>query len=82
MKFGVLKDELYGNKTGRRNKKLATEMTPKHNEMIADYGKFILVDQGGNLLYTTNWKDYNKDWQNSKKILEIRFYLLLSKIHH
>lgn len=77
VKFGVLKDEIYGTKTGKRNKKIAKEITPTHNEMIADYGKFILVDQGGTVLYVTNWKDYNKDWQNSKKMLENKILPLI-----
>ncbi|WP_131725568.1 MULTISPECIES: TlpA family protein disulfide reductase [unclassified Chryseobacterium] len=77
VKFGVLKDEIYGTKTGKRNRKLATEITPKHNETIDDYGKFILVDKTGKILYVTNWKDYNKDWQNSKKMLENKIMPLL-----
>lgn len=77
VKFGVLKDEIYGTRTGQRNRKFATQITPQHNEMIDDYGKFILIDKGGNVLYVTNWKDYNKDWQNSKKMLENKILPLI-----
>ncbi|WP_128414355.1 hypothetical protein [Chryseobacterium sp. Leaf394] len=77
VKFGVLKDEIYGTRTGKRNKTLAIEITPQHNEMINDYGKFILIDRTGTILYVTNWKDYNKDWQNSKKMLENKILPLI-----
>ena len=77
IKFGILKDSFYGTKTKRRNSKFATEITPKHNELIEDYGKFILIDKNGNILYVTNWKDYNKDWKNSKKMLESKILPLI-----
>lgn len=70
VKFGVLNDDIYGQKTGKRNKKFAIEITPENNEMIDDYGKFILVDNTGQVLYVTNWKDYNKEWKDAKKMLQ------------
>ena len=78
VQFGVLKDDLYGTATKKRNKKLATEITPANNELIDDYGKFILVDKSGNVMYVTNYKDYNKEWKNSKKMIENKILPLLN----
>lgn len=77
VKFGVLKDALYGTKTGKRNKKFATEITPENNELIDDYGKFILIDKSGKVLYVTNWKDYNKEWKDAKNMLQNKILPLL-----
>ena len=76
-KFGVLNDEIYGQKTGKRNKKFAIEITPETNEMIDDYGKFILVDKAGQVLYVTNWKDYNKEWKDAKTMLQNKILPLI-----
>jgi len=38
IKFGVLNDEVYGTKTGKRNKQFITEMTPINNEVIEGCG--------------------------------------------
>ena len=78
VKYGVLKDEIYGTKTGKRNKKIATEMTPENNELIDDYGKLILVDKSGKIHYTTNWKDYEGDWKNAKKMIENKILPLIN----
>ncbi len=77
VKFGVLKDELYGTKTRKRNKKFATEITPENNELIDDYGKFILIDRSGKVLYVTNWKDYNEESKDAKKMLKNKILPLL-----
>ena len=78
VKFGVLKDEKYGTKTGKRNKKFATEITPENNDLIDDYGKFILIDKGGKVLYVTNWKDYNKEWKDAGKMLRNKILPLIN----
>jgi len=70
IKFGVLKDEFYGTNTGKRNKKFITEIIPKNNEVIDGYGKLILVDKSGKILYITSWKDYDEDSKNYKKMLD------------
>lgn len=70
VKFGVLKDDVYGTKTGKRNKQFITEMTPKNNEVIDGYGKLILVDKSGKILYMTSWKDYEGNSKNYKKMLD------------
>jgi len=78
VKYGVLKDEVYGTKTGKRNKKIATEMTPENNELIDDYGKLILVDKSGKIHYATNWKDYEGDSKNAKKMIESKILPLIN----
>lgn len=77
VQFGVLNDEKYGIKVGKRNTKLATEITPNGSKVIDDFGKFILVDRSGQILYVTNYKDYDKDWKNSKQMLEKKIIPLL-----
>lgn len=76
--YGVLKDAVYGTKTGKRNKKIATEMTPKNKEVIDDYGKLILINKKGLIKYTTSWKDYEGDWKNSKKMIARKILPLLN----
>lgn len=75
-KMLVLKNDVYGKKK-RRNEIFVKEITPKHNEMIADYGKVILIKNTGEILYVTNWKDYDKDWKNSQLMLEKKIIPLL-----
>lgn len=77
VKYVVLKDELYGTKVGKRNKKFVTEITPSNFENIDDYSKIILIDKSGKTKYVSNWKDYNKDWKNSKKMYENKIIPLL-----
>ena len=77
VKYGVLKDEVYGTKTGKRNKKLVTQITPASFELIEDYGKFIVINKSGTILYVSNWKDYGKDWKNTKKMIENKIMPLL-----
>lgn len=77
VQFGVLNDEKYGIKVGKKNTKLATEITPNGSKVIDDFGKFILVDRSGQILYVTNYKDYDKDWKNSKQTLEKKIIPLL-----
>ena len=74
VKYGVLKDEVYGTKTGKRNKKLVTQITPASFELIEDYGKFIVINKSGTILYVSNWKDYGKDWKNTKNIRTLYKY--------
>ena len=78
IKYGVLKDEVYGTKTGKRNNKFVTQITPESFELIDDYGKFIVVDKSGIILYVSNWKDYNKDWKNAKKMIESKILPLIN----
>ncbi|MFC3157331.1 hypothetical protein ACFOEQ_01470 [Chryseobacterium arachidis] len=77
VKYIVLKDELYGTKVGKRNKKFVAEITPSNFETIDDYSKIILMDKSGKTIYVSNWKDYNKDWKNSKKMYENKIIPLL-----
>jgi len=77
VKYGVLKDEVYGTKTGKRNNKFVKQITPARFELIEDYGKFIVIDKSGTILYVSNWKDYDKDWKNAKKMIENKIIPLL-----
>ncbi len=78
IKFGVLNDESYGTKTGKRNKEFVQEITPNNFETIEDYGKFILVDNSGKILFVSTWKDFENDWKNSKKMIENKILPLLN----
>lgn len=74
----VLKDEIYGVKRGKKNKKFVAEITPKEFENIDDYSKYILVNKDGKVIMVTNWKD-NKgnDWRDDTEMVKKRILPLL-----
>ena len=51
---------------------------PHNFEVIEDYGKFILVDNSGEIIFVSTWKDFEKDWKNSKKMIENKILPLLN----
>jgi thiol-disulfide isomerase/thioredoxin len=71
IKIVILKDEIYGIKRNRKNKKFLLEVTPKENENIDDYSKYILLNNQGKVLIVTNWKD-NKgnDWRDDTPMIK------------
>ena len=52
--------------------KLLNEITPKNSEAIDDYSKYILLNNNGEVLRVTNWKDGKdeEDWKDDSKMLE------------
>ncbi len=68
----ILKDEVYGTKRTKKNKKFVTEITPKNSEAIDDYSKYILLNNKGDVLRVTNWKDGKDevDWKDDSKMLD------------
>lgn len=74
----VLKDEIYGVKRSKKNKKFVAEITPKELENIDDYSKYILVNKDGKVIMVTNWKD-NKgnDWRDDTEMVKKRILPLL-----
>lgn len=74
----VLKDEIYGVKRRKKNKKFVTEITPKEFENIDDYSKYILVNKEGKVVMVTNWKD-NKgnDWRDDTEMVKKKILPLL-----
>ena len=74
----ILKDEIYGLKRSKKNKKFVTEITPKELENIADYSKYILINNTGKVLMVTNWKDNQEnDWTDDTKMVKKRIAPLL-----
>lgn len=69
----VLKDEVYGTKRSKKNKKFVAEITPDYLEAIDDYSKYILFNKEGKVQMVTNWKD-NKgnDWKDDTQILKTK----------
>lgn len=69
----VLKDEVYGIKRSKKNKKFVAEITPDYLEAIDDYSKYILFNKEGKVLMVTNWKD-NKgnDWKDDTQMLKTK----------
>lgn len=78
IKIVILKDELYGLKRNEKNKKFVEEITPERFEVIDDYSKYILLNNKGEVLMVTNWKD-NKgnDWKDDKEMVKKRVLPLL-----
>ena len=70
IKIAILKDSVYGEKRTKKNKKFVAEITPKEFEVIDDYSKYILLDQQGQVLLVTNWKDNrdSKDWRDDSAV--------------
>lgn len=77
LKLLVLKNEDYGNEIRERNAKFVKEITPKEFELIEDLSKFIFVSKNGEILYVTNYKDYNKDWKDADTMLNRTIYPLI-----
>ncbi|MEN2400944.1 hypothetical protein GKZ90_0014255 [Flavobacterium sp. MC2016-06] len=78
IKIVILKDELYGTKRSEKNKKFVTEITPKDFENIDDYSKYILLNNKGEILMVTNWKDNNgNDWRDDSKMIQKKILPLL-----
>jgi len=77
VKIVVLKNSVYGNSLYKRNRKFVEAITPKNMEAIDDFSKFILISKNGDVKYVTNWKDYDKDWENSQSMLNKKIIPLL-----
>lgn len=76
--IAIVKDENYGNKRSKKNKKFVTEITPKELENIDDYSKYILLNKEGEVLMVTNWKDNRgNDWRDDKEMVKKRILPLL-----
>lgn len=73
----VLKTTVYGTSLKQRNKNFVEDITPSKFEVIDDYSKFIVVSQKGEILFVSNWKDYDGDWKNGKAMMEKRILPLL-----
>jgi thiol-disulfide isomerase/thioredoxin len=71
IKIVIIKDETYGVKRNNKNKKFLTDITPKEFENIDDYSKYILLNNKGEILKVTNWKD-NKgnDWRDDTNMIK------------
>ncbi len=78
IKIAIYKNSVYGEKTGKRNRKFVKEITPAKFEMIDDYSKYILLDNKGEVLMVTTWKD-NKgnDWRDDSKMTDKKIVPLL-----
>ena len=73
IKIVVLKDAVYGEKRGRKNKKFVTEITPKNFTTIDDYSKYIVLDKKGEVTMVTSWKDNkDNDWRDDSEMVQKR----------
>lgn len=78
IKIVILKDEIYGLKRSEKNKKFVKEITPKGLEIIDDYSKYILVNNEGEVIMVTNWKDNEgNDWRDDSEMIKKRILPLL-----
>lgn len=80
IKLAVLDDSVYGDKTKKRNKKFVDEITPPQFEAIDDFSKYIVLDQQGEVIMVTTWKDnQDNDWRDDSKMVEQKIVPLLTK---
>ncbi|MCW4467900.1 hypothetical protein OGH69_02895 [Flavobacterium sp. MFBS3-15] len=78
IKLAVLSDNEYGIKTKKRNTKFVSEITPAGFENIDDFSKYILLNQQGEVIMVTNYKDnQGNDWRDDSKMVEKRIVPLL-----
>jgi len=78
IKIAVLSDAAYGEKTKKRNTKFVAEITPSRFENIDDFSKYILVNQEGEVMMVTNYKDNEgNDWKDDSKMVQQRIVPLL-----
>lgn len=78
IKVIILKDEIYGTRRSKKNKKFVSEITPEEFENIADYSKYILINNKGKVLMVTNWKDNKEnDWEDDTEMVKKRILPLL-----
>lgn len=80
IKLAVLDDAVYGEKTKKRNKKFVDEITPPQFEAIDDFSKYIVLNQQGEVIMVTTWKDNrDNDWRDDSKMVQQKIVPLLTK---
>ncbi len=80
IKIAVLSDAAYGEKTKKRNSKFVKEITPPQFENIDDFSKYIVLNQQGDVIMVTNYKDNEgNDWRDDSKMVQQRIVPLLKK---
>ena len=77
IKVVILKDE--NGKPNKKYKQFLTEITPAKFENINDMSKYIILDNLGEVLMVTNWKDNSEnDWEDDSKMIENRIKPILN----
>lgn len=70
----------YGKRLHRRYENFLKDITPEHFENINDFSKYILLDNKGNVLMVTNYKDSEKyGWENAMPMLKEKIIPFLNK---
>ncbi len=58
-------------KSSKKNKNFIKEITPSKFENIDDWSKYILIDNNGEVIMVTNYKDAeNDDWRDDSGLRE------------
>ncbi|WP_292008542.1 thioredoxin family protein [Chryseobacterium sp.] len=71
-KMLVLKDSVYEGGVKKRNKAFINDITPAQFEIIPDFSKFIVINDKGEVVMVTNWKDYKKlDKKNVENVQQM-----------
>jgi len=75
-----IKDE-YGNSKNRRYKNFLKDITPSNFENINDLSKYILINNEGEVIMVTNYKDNldNDNWKDDRKMIVKKIIPLLQK---
>lgn len=68
----------YGSKSSKKNKNFIKEITPSKFENIDDWSKYILIDNNGEVIMVTKYKDAeNDDWRDDSGLRERKFLPLV-----
>lgn len=79
-KIAIIND-IDGRGRSKKYKEFLGNITPKKFEIIEDMSKFFVLNQEGEVLLVTSWKDSEKDpdWKDSKPMIERLIIPLLEK---
>ncbi|MBB4805055.1 thiol-disulfide isomerase/thioredoxin [Chryseobacterium defluvii] len=71
-KILVLKNSVYKGGVKKRNSAFVKQITPKQFETIPDFSKFIVLNNQGEVVMVTNWKDYKEiDRKNRENVQQM-----------
>ncbi|GGB67944.1 hypothetical protein GCM10007424_04920 [Flavobacterium suaedae] len=79
IQIAILSDEVYGKRTKKRNRQFVKEITPAKFETIDDFSKYILLNDKGEVLIVTNYKDKEGgDWRDDSPMVQKKIVPLLN----
>jgi thiol-disulfide isomerase/thioredoxin len=78
IQVAILKDAVYGIKSGGKNKQFLWEIIPAGFPKISDYSKYILLNKSGEVIMVTSYKDNEgKNWRSDSTVVQNRILPLI-----